>query len=123
MMAIDYEDFRADIGDANSAFSEAEIDKLETRATERWGADVAYEGARVLAVQQLLSNSAKRVDYTANESSEKRSQIFKNLQDMLKIFKDDLSDKQQELAEASSSNARFGGTVKKPSRSKEYPDA
>lgn len=122
-MAIDYDDFRADIGDANSAFADGEIDKLETRATERWGADVAYEGARVLAVQQLLANSAKLTDYTANESSDKKSQIFKHLQDMLKLYKSDLSDKQEELAQAAGANARFGGTRKKPSRLKEYPDA
>ena len=122
-MAIDYDDFRADIGDVNTAFDDTEIDRLETRATDRWGADVAYEGARVLAVQQLLSNSAKLVDYSANESSEKRSQIFKQLLEMLKLFKDDLKDMQQTIAEASSSNARFGGTRKIPSRLKEYPDA
>lgn len=122
-MAIDYDDFRADIGDVNEAFADAEIDKLETRATNRWGADVAYEGARVLAVQQLMANSAKLTDYTANESSEKKSQVFKNLQDMLKLYKADLADKQNELAQAASANARFGGTRKKPTRLKEYPDA
>ena len=122
-MAIDYDDFRADIGDATEAFSDTEIDKLEARATERWGEDVAYEGARVLAVQQLLASSAKFADYTANESSEKKSQIFKNLQELLKVYKDDLVDKQDEIAAAAGANARFGGTVKKPTRLKEYPDA
>jgi hypothetical protein len=123
MMALDYDDFRADIGDANEAFGDEEIDKLETRATNRWGADVAYEGARVLALQQLLASSAKFNDYTSNESSEKKSQIFKNLQELLKVYKADLDDKQDEIAAAAGAKARFGGTVKKPSRLKEYPDA
>ena len=87
-MAVDYDDFRADIGDKNSAFDDPDIDRLEERATTRWGADAAYEGARVMAVQQLIANAAKFADYTANESSEKKSQIFKNLKDLLDIYKE-----------------------------------
>lgn len=120
---VDHDDFRADIGDANTAFSNLEIDRLAERAAARWGAAVAYEGARVLAVQQLLANAAKRYDYTANESSEKQSQVFKHLQDMLKLYQADLDDVLSDLAEASSGKARFGGTRKIPSRRKEYPDA
>lgn len=122
-MALNYDDFRADIGDANAAFGDAEIDRLEERAVARWGAAVAYEGARVLAVQQLLANSAKRYDYTANESSEKQSQVFNHLRDMLKLYQADLDDVLDDLAEAASAKARFGGTRKIPSRRKEYPDA
>jgi hypothetical protein len=119
-MALDYDDFRGDIGDKNSAFDDPDIDRLETRATARWGADVAYEGARVLAVQQLLANTAKFADYTANESSEKKSQIFKNLKDLLDIYKEDLDDVIEGVAGASVRMGR-GSTI--PPRRKEYPDA
>lgn len=119
-MALNYDDFRADIGDVNEAFEDADIDQLETRALARYGADAGYEGARVLAVQQLIANAAKFSDYTANESSEKKSQIFKNLKDLLDIYKADLADVVESAAGA---NVRMGKTTKKPPRRKEYPDA
>lgn len=119
-MALDYDDFRDDIGDANSVFIDADIDRLETRAIARYGADAAYEGARVLAIQQLIANAAKFSDYTANESSEKKSQVFKNLKDLLDIYKADLDDV---LEDSAGSNVRMGNTSKKPPRRKEYPDA
>ncbi len=119
-MALNYDDFRDDIGDKNGAFEDPDIDRLETRAIARYGADAAYEGARVMAVQQLLANSAKFTDYTANESSEKKSQIFKNLQDLLKIYKEDLD---EVIEYAAGSNVRIGRSSTKPPRRKEYPDA
>jgi hypothetical protein len=119
-MAFNYDDFRADIGDANSAFSDADIDQLETRAIARWGADAAYEGARVMAIQQLMVNAAKFSDYTANESSQKKQQIFKNFESVLKMYKADLDDV---LEIAAGANVRMGHTTKKPPRRKEYPDA
>ena len=119
-MTLNYDDFRSDIGDKNSAFADADIDRLETRAIARYGADGAYEGARVLAVQQLLANSAKFADYTANESQEKKSQIFKQLKDLLTIYKNDLDDV---LENAAGSSVRMGRSSIKPPRRKEYPDA
>lgn len=119
-MALDYDDFRADIGDSNSAFTDEDIDQLETRAIAKYGADAAYEGAAYLAVRQLLSNAAKFSDYTANESSEKKSQKFSNLEKLLKIFKADLD---EAVEGAAGANVRMGKTVKKPARRKEYPDA
>lgn len=119
-MAINYDDFRADIGDVNEAFSEPEIDQLETRATAKYGADVAYEGARVLAINQLLANAAKLSDYTANDSSDKKSQVFKQLNELRKIYKADLDDAVESSAGAS---VRMGRTTKKLSRRREYPDA
>lgn len=119
-MAIDYDDFRADIGDGAGAFSDAEIDALETRATARYGASVAYEGARVLALNQLIANAAKFADYTQNDSSEKKSQKFSNLLKLRGIYKAELAEAEEDAAGAS---VRMGKTRKKPSRSKEYPDA
>jgi hypothetical protein len=118
-MAIDYDDFRADIGDANSAFTDAEIDTLEQRAIARWSEDVAYEGARVLAINQLLASAAKLADYAANESSEKKSQVFKHLSELRKLYKSDLDDARDDVAGAS---VRSGRSTRKLSRRKEYPD-
>lgn len=119
-MALDYDSFRADIGDENEAFSEPEIDALEQRAIKRWSADVAYEGARVLAVNQLMANNSKRADYTANDSSEKASQVFKNLKMLRDLYKADLYEARED---SSGANVRMGATRKKPSRRQEYPDA
>lgn len=119
-MAIDYDDFRGDIGDVNSVFSDPEIEKLETRAIAKYGAGLAYEGAILLAMNQLVANAAKFADYTANDSGEKKQQKFKNLMDVRKMYKADLSDAQESAA---GSSVRMGGTRKKPSRRKEYPDA
>lgn len=118
-MALDYDDFRADIGDANSAFADADIDTLETRAIAKYGADAAYEGARLMAVNQLIANAAKFSDYTANESSDKKSQVFKNLLELRKIYKSDLDDA---IEDAAGSSVRMGRGRIKPPRRKELPD-
>lgn len=118
-MAIDYDDFRADIGDVNSAFTDADIDTLETRATAKYGADSAYEGARVMAINQLIANAAKFRDYTANESSDKKSQVFKHLKDLRTIYKDELDDA---IEDASGASVRMGRGRIKPPRRKELPD-
>ena len=119
-MAINYDDFRADIGDVNDAFEDPEIDQLETRAIAKYGSDLAYEGARVLAINQLLANAAKLSDYTANDSSDKKSQVFKQLAELRKIYKAELDDAEETAAGA---KVRMGRTTTKLSRRKEYPDA
>ena len=119
-MTLNYASFRADIGDENEAFSNSDIDTLETAAIEAYGADVAYEGARLIAVTRLMMNVAKFADYTQNDSSEKKSQKFSNLSKMRTIYKDELSEAQERVA---GSSVRAGRSTRKPSRLKEYPDA
>lgn len=122
-MAIDYDSFRADIGDMNGAFSEAEIDVLFERGASAYGESVAEQGARVLAVTQLIANAAKLSDYTANDSSDKKSQVFKHLKELRQMYKRDLDDAIEGAALAAGGSFRAGRTVKKPARLKEYPDA
>jgi len=119
-MAIDYDDFRADIGDEEEAFTEPEIDKLETRAIAKYGADVAYEGARVLAMNQVIANASKFSDYTANDSSEKKQQKFKNALELRKLYKAELDDA---IEDAAGATVRMGRSTTKLSRRREYPDA
>lgn len=75
-------DLRADIGDAgtNQAFSNPELDRLYTRALAD---DGGYDLAVVYALRQLLADQAKFTDYTAGETSESRSQVFKHLERLL----------------------------------------
>lgn len=71
------DDFRADIGDTNRAFTDAELQRLYERA------DGSYAGAVVLALRQLMMNAVKFTDYSAGANSEKRSQIFAQLRVMV----------------------------------------
>jgi hypothetical protein len=118
-MALNYDDFRDDIGDENGAYADEDIDRLEARAIARWGAAVAFEGARLLAVQQLLANAAKFNDYVANDSQEKKSQKFNNLLKLRDMYKGDLREAQEDAA---GSSMRFGRNSPPPRR-KEWPDA
>lgn len=71
-------DLRGDIGDtgASAVFSDAELQRLYTRAT-------TYEGTVVYALRQLLVNAARFNDYTVGQTSEKKSQVFAQLKAML----------------------------------------
>ena len=105
-------DFRADIGDANNAFSDAEIQRLYVRSGE------SYEGAILLAIDQLLGNAVKLTDYTSGQSSEKASQVFTNLLNMRRVWV-------LRQAEASGSNnqVRISGLMPPPRRPKDKPNA
>lgn len=83
MTADQITDFRSDMNDANSAWSEAEIQRLFTRQSEN------YNGTIVLAIDQLLmANSTKWVNYTANMSKEEREKVWAHMLDMRKIWQD-----------------------------------
>lgn len=73
-------DFREDIGDVNEAFSDAALQRIYVRCTGR------AAKSRVMAIDQLLGSAAKLADYAQNESEEKKSQIFKQLLDLRKIW-------------------------------------
>lgn len=77
-------DFRSDINDPNgTVWSEAEIQRLYTRASEN------YNGAMVFAIDQLLmAHSDKWVSYTQNMSKEEREAVWKHMMDMRKIWQD-----------------------------------
>jgi hypothetical protein len=79
------QDFHADIGDADHAFTDDELHRLYERASNN------YEKAIVMALDQLLSSAAKFNDYTQNASSEKRSQIFQQLTELRHIWQEKIS--------------------------------
>ena len=68
-------DIQADIGidSDQTVFTDAELDRLYTRASSD------YDTAVVYALDQLLADAAKFNDYTAGASSERKSQVFENL--------------------------------------------
>ena len=83
LSATQISDFRLDIADTNSAFSDAEIQRLYTRAG-------TYEGAVVLAFEQLIAAGVagdRFIKYTANETSEDRQAAFDHLYQLKEMWK------------------------------------
>lgn len=101
------DDFRADIGDSQGAFSDAELQRLYERAA------VDYNGAVVLALRQLLMNAAKFTDYSAGANSERRSQLFAHLRVMVTEW--------EQLVTASRNQIQIVGLKAVPPRSKDEP--
>lgn len=84
-------DLRADIGDeGETAFSDAEISRIWDRVSGASSTNEQHEAALALMARQLMSNAAKLADYSAGETSEKRSQIFKHLKMLYDMYKDSL---------------------------------
>ncbi len=110
------------IGDSNpdlEAFSDAELDALWDWAAETYSAaNLIFVQTKIYAFDALLVDSAKRVNYKQNQSSEDLSDIFKAL---LKLKEK----AENELAElvAGSVSPMMLGTIRKvkPTRKKNIP--
>ena len=101
-------DFREDVGDDCTVFTDPELHRLYTRASGN------YNKAVYLAYRQILTNAAKLHDYTLAQSSERRSQVFDHLKTMLAIWDADSRSTQQ---------IKFVGSRVVPTREKDEPDA
>lgn len=112
------ERLRADLSADDDALSDAEIDDAYTRASDQYGNNTAAveASARVLVIRQLIAGAAKRADYTQNQSSERRSQVFDHLLALRAIYEGDLQ-------AALDTTVEWGGLRRKPTRIEEYPDA
>jgi hypothetical protein len=112
------ERLRADLDADPNALTDAEVDDAFARAeTEYPGNASAIEaGARIVAIQQLLSGAAKRVDSRQNASSEQASQLFDHLLRLRLIYVGDLK-------VALGAAAQWGKLRRKPTRVEEYPHA
>lgn len=77
-------DLQADLSiDATeSVFSNAELERLFVRAGED------YDRTLVLAWRQLLASAARFNDYTAGQTSEKKSQVRDHIKDTLEYYED-----------------------------------
>ena len=75
-------DMRADlgIGSAGAVFTDAELDRLYSRA----GSD--YDKAVVYGIEQIMMDAAKLNDYRAGSSQESKSQVFEHLQAMREVW-------------------------------------
>lgn len=82
LTATQITDMRRDlgIGDDGTVFTDAELDRLYTRA------DSDYAVAMYYAIRQLMMDASKLNDYRAGSSTESKSQVFKQLQAMQKVW-------------------------------------
>ena len=113
--------FWADTGSSSAVFDDDEVDDIFTEAAEEYSdAGVIKAHARVIGIQRLLASSAKLTSYRQNASSENLSDVFKHLQELLKLWQGKLA--AAKATASSSGAARFGGLRRKPKRIREYPD-
>ena len=76
-------DMQADLGICSdeAVFTDEELDRLYARA------DSDYNGAVYLAWRQLMADAAKFNDYTAGQTSERKSQVYDHIKDMVAFWK------------------------------------
>lgn len=84
-------DLRADLGDQTApyAFSNAELDRLYARQGED------YDKTLLLAIKQLLFNSAKFYDYVSGHTRQEQEKIFDHLKALYTMLKAEVDSKQQ----------------------------
>ena len=114
-------DFREDIGDVGTppVFDDEAIQRLYDRATAAYSDATIYEAEmRVIGIRQLLLDSAKRVTYKQNQSSENQSDIFKHLKEALDIW---TQIRNGEIEAQAGGGVGFFALTKTPKRKKDVP--
>jgi hypothetical protein len=119
---LEQQRLRLDLGLAatdTTNLPDATIDALYVEAGETYtDAASLLAATRVIYLSRLLVQAAAEVDYTQNNTTERASQRFAHLKELLGYW-------QQRLDEAvvatSGGAARFGSMRQKPARIKEYP--
>jgi hypothetical protein len=104
-------DFQGDlgIGSDEDVFTDAELERLFTRAGEDYPTAVYY------AWRQLLAASTKYIDYRVAQTEEKRSQAYAHIRDMVAYWKD------QAAESTNSQGVAVLGLTSVPPRYKEFP--
>lgn len=103
--------FRRKIGDSVEAFSPDLLNDLYDEAEGN------LDKAILLAYEELLSNAILFTDYTQNETSEKRSQIFTNLMKLRDLWAEKV-----DKATRATKQVRIVGTQIMPPDNKAHPD-
>lgn len=87
LTALQLEDIRADVGDVNTAFTDAEIVRLYDRLTDAPNESTRLEAVKGMMFERLLNQASKLHDYSAGAVDEKLSQIVKNLEARLAYYR------------------------------------
>lgn len=99
---------RRKIGDeTEAAWSDDELNDIYDEAEGDWNLTIA------LCFEELMNNAVKFADYKQNESEEKRSQIFANLQKMATYYRG--------LSAGASNQVRIVGLKLRPPKNKPKP--
>ena len=77
--------------------------------------------ARVLVLEQLYAQAARRIDYTQNATQNKSSQVFDHYGQLLERWNKALGEAINLAAAGESGSVRSGRQVRKPARLKEFP--
>lgn len=92
-----------------------------------YGDDVHFSAAKVEVVKEMLVSAATSVDYQQGVASEKLTDISKNLERLLDVFKADLAEKlktdETTTTATSGTGVAWGRMRRVPSRRKDYPNA
>lgn len=101
-------DLQADLGITSdqSVFTDSELNRLFTRAVGDYELTITY------AVRQLLMQAARFNDYTVGQTSESKSQVYKQLKDTLTYYETKQQGKQQ---------VKIVGMRPVPTRGKDIP--
>lgn len=85
LTAAQLADMQADLAITNdeSVFLDSELQRIYDRAGGN------YARAITIAIRQLLMNATKFNDYSAGQTTERKQQIFQNLQGMYKVWEDE----------------------------------
>lgn len=111
---------RFDLDADGASLPDSTINMLYSRAEGLHGTNSAAveSQVRLYVVERLWAAAAKRNDYTQNESSEKASQIFSNLEKLRKRYADELEDAINGVV----SSVNYGGLRRYNQRLVEFPD-
>lgn len=119
---LEQQRLRLDLGlaaDDTTSLSNATIDALFVEVEESYTDSTSIIAAtRVLAISRLMMQAASDVDYTQNNTQEKASQRYAHLAKELEKWQKKLDDA---ISATGNGAARFGKTLHKPQRIKEYP--
>lgn len=102
-----------------SSMSDAYLNDIESEMAEEYSTHtrrVVVQAVEVQVWNDLLTRAVTQTDYDEGDASEKRSQVFKHLQQM----RDTAQAKLDDLLEETTLPARWGGLRKKP-RYKDRP--
>lgn len=120
---LEQQRLRLDVGLSatdTASLSDAAIDALFVEMGELYtDAASIHAGTRILYISRLLMQAASEVDYTQNNTTEKASQRYTHLKELLAEWKDKLA---TAVSGTLGGAARFGRTTRKPARIKEHPN-
>lgn len=88
----DYTRLRRKVGDTSATvFSETELDDIFAEASTLYAdPDLIFAKAKLIAIEELMADAAKLVNYRQNHSAEDLADTFTHLRLLRAVFEDEL---------------------------------